>query len=186
MCCKHICFIVWQPLGPCPLVRSARSPELGQRVRASGCVSGGTDNSSPAPPRLTNTEKKPVCRGKAFVERRGKEELSSGLIPSLVPCLLPGVGVWWMRQRRGAAGGFAGRVGRKERRVTVERQQIWDGERHSSVSIACSSFPAPLFLPLGTRSDPILCDRRAEIPQPACDSPASHKRTFPALSLETS
>lgn len=58
MCCKHICFIVWQPLGPCPLVRRARSPELGQRARASGCVSGGTDNSSPAPPRLTKMEKK--------------------------------------------------------------------------------------------------------------------------------
>lgn len=42
-----------------------------------------------------------------------------------------------------------------------------------------------MFLPLGPKSDPILCGRRAEIAQPACDLPASHKRAFPALTPPT-
>ena len=36
--------------------------------------------------------------------------------------------------------------------MTLERQQIRDREPHGSVSVECSSFPDPLFLPLGTKS----------------------------------
>lgn len=122
---------------------------------------------------------------KCSLKAERKEELSSGLIPAPVPCLLRGIRVWWVRQRRGAAGGFAGRVGRRERRVTLERQQIWDRHTHGSVSIECSSFPSSLLSPLGTRSDPILHDWRAEIAQPACDLSVSHKRAFPALTAPT-
>lgn len=42
-----------------------------------------------------------------------------------------------------------------------------------------------MVLPLGPKSDPVLCGRRAEIAQPACDLPASHKRAFPALTPPT-
>lgn len=69
--------------------------------------------------------------------------------------------------------------------MTLERQQIWDRHTHGSVSIECSSFPSSLLSPLGTRSDPILHDWRAEIAQPACDLSVSHKRAFPALTAPT-